>query len=89
MSVISQNIADGEHSPSSPRKGWTPATRMDCKLAIYQPLPEDGVGDLKIWKFEDDGVVNIVIGKYNFIFFSLRSSVIFVANEYPKIHLAA
>ena len=68
---VRENIADGEHSPSSARKEWPPTTKIDCKSGIYEPLPEDGV-------------VNIVIGKNNFTVFSLRSSVIFVANEYPE-----
>jgi len=32
--------------PSGLRKGWTSATRINCKLGIYEPLLEDGVGDI-------------------------------------------
>ena len=46
---VRENIADGEHSPSSPRKGWTPTTRINCKLVIYELLSEDGVGDVRFF----------------------------------------
>jgi hypothetical protein len=32
--------------PSGLLKEWQPATRINCKLAIYEPLPDDGV---EIW----------------------------------------
>ena len=41
------------YSPSSPRKGWIPATKIDFKLVIYKLLPDDGVGDIKVCKSGD------------------------------------
>jgi hypothetical protein len=57
--------------PSGLQEWWQPATGIALKLGIYNVSP-------------DDGVVNIVIGKYNFTVFSLRSSDIFVGNEYTE-----
>jgi hypothetical protein len=64
LSASLDNIGDGEHSPSSPRKGWTPTTRIDCKLAIYKPSPDDGEGVVLIWKFGDSEMFSGKFGEH-------------------------
>ena len=38
----------GGKFPFRGRKGWTSATEIDCKLAIYNVSTKDGVGDINI-----------------------------------------